>query len=111
MTADQLRELADLKAQIGFGLDVQVFMSQNAVGRYLELRAIQTVEAAQAEFVHTNPFDHKAILALQLRIKSAENWLGWLDEAVASGEQAEAVLRGEASLPDEDMGGGDPQDG
>lgn len=101
MTPDQLQELHELRATIGFGLDVQVFMSSSHIGRFLELRAMQVVETALEEFKQVDPFDHKAVLALQLLIKSAENWLGWLDEAVAAGEQAEAVLRGESAQPEE----------
>lgn len=107
LTTDQLQELQELRTRIGFGLDLQQFINKSPIARYLELRAIQTVEAAQEEFKHVDPFDHKAVLALQLRIKSAENWIGWLEEAISDGEQAEAVLRGEAALPEEDQGGAD----
>ena len=85
------RELQEVRARIGFGMDVETFM-KSPIGRHLTRRANETIFAAHDELAEVDAEDPKAIRTLQNKITAARYFLEWLDEAVTAGEQAERTF-------------------
>ena len=88
MSTEEMREGAELRGRIAFGLDVQQFMGSN-IGRYIQDRANADIEEALEALKTADPYDPKAISKLQNDIAVASNVLEWLGQAVTEGEQAE----------------------
>ncbi len=85
------KEQASLFREVGFGLDVQVFLRSD-IGRYLCERAEEERVAALEELAIIDHTDATAVLRLQCRIKILDSWQGWLAEAVTVGQTAEKTL-------------------
>ena len=88
MSTEEMREGAELRGRIAFGLDVQQFMGSN-IGRYLQARANADIEEALEALKTVDPEDPKAIRKLQNAVAVASSVLEWLGQAVTEGEQAE----------------------
>jgi len=82
-------ELAEVRARVSFGLDVQQFMG-GSIGRHLAGRANNDIESAKDALLTVDPEDARAVRQHQNQGAVAAMFLQWLGEAVTAGEQAEA---------------------
>lgn len=87
-TTDEQQELDEIRGLIGFGLDVEAFMSTR-LGRYLTEKANADVQSAAEALLEVDPEDPKAIRKLQTKAAAAGMFLLWLGEAVTLGENAQ----------------------
>lgn len=79
----------DPEVQIAvFGEQVTQFL-QSDIGSYLLERAKNMSEVATRELKDADPFIPERICALQLKIKTADNIIEWLGEAIDMGLQAQ----------------------
>jgi hypothetical protein len=81
--------------QVQLGVNVEHFITQDPVGRYLVERAKQSREAALERLASVDPTNARSISALQYEAKIPELFLHWLDEALANAEAAEEQIRAE----------------
>lgn len=65
---------------------------RSEVGRYLEGVALQDIKECAVELLDVDSTDAKAIQAIQLKANSARNFLRWLNEAIAIGENSGQLL-------------------
>lgn len=91
MSAQEDRDMRDIRARIGFGLDAKAFM-ESPIGRYLTQRAQGDIDTALEAMRSVDPTQPEAIRKLQNDIKCAENFLLWMGEAVTEGENAERAF-------------------
>lgn len=80
-------ELNTLRATVLLGQDCEAFFNTDP-GRYVKAIATETVMEAMEEIKHVDPSDMAKIQAIQLKIKSADNALIWLNEAIRNGRLA-----------------------
>jgi hypothetical protein len=73
--------------------DVEHFINHNKVGMYLMARAVESRADALEKFAHVDPFQAKAVLALQWEQKIPDLFIQWLEEALAAGREAEEQIR------------------
>lgn len=77
------------------GLDVEHFITHNRVGQYLVERAHQDrIEALEA-LAKADPHNAPEIYALQIKARTPDLFLQWLNEAVAKGVAAEETILAE----------------
>ena len=86
--AEDAAATRDLLNKVDFGLETNNFLNSR-IGRYVANRALEDMYAVSQALPDADPFDHKAISALQLRHKIASAALSWLAQAVEAGHQAE----------------------
>ena len=80
-------EIGVLRAEALLGKECHVFFNSDP-GRYVKARANEVVMNA-IELLKTIPADDKEkIEEIQVEIKSADNALTWLQEAINNGERA-----------------------
>lgn len=91
MSDDDQGALRELYNTVELGLDARKFL-ESSIGRYVANRALEDMYAAAQDLIAVDPFDRKAIVALQTRHKIASQALSWLGQAVEAGLQAEASL-------------------
>lgn len=80
-----------LFAEAALGRDVEEFISSD-VGRYLIGRCQQEIQDAQEKLAIVSPWRRNRIKQLQNEIWRARSVIGWLQEIVSAGKQAEAIL-------------------
>jgi len=78
-----------------FGRQVELFLEQHDVGRYLAERATKDIELAMKELRDVDPTDAKAVMKAQFRLKVAESVVGWLADAINKGQIAQELVEGE----------------
>lgn len=78
---------------VTFGLDVQAFMEQNPVGKYLVARAEAELNAATQELLDMNTVRGKKARDVFDRAKIAVKTLRWLNEAIAAGLESEQAIQ------------------
>ena len=78
-----------------FGREVELWIEEDSIGRYVIERARQQVQEAQAELLTVDPTDTKTITALQTKAGIALSVAGWLREAIEQGHAAAATLQHE----------------
>jgi hypothetical protein len=76
-----------------FGKQVQEFLQED-IGNYLVGLARDQGDVAMRELKTVDPTETERIIALQMRIQIADNFIQWLAEAVAMGLQAQQTLEG-----------------
>ncbi len=81
-------DLTAIRGTIAFGLDAQAFMN-STLGRYLTGRANDEREQALEALKDADADNPKEIRKLQNDARCAENFLIWMAQAVAEGENAE----------------------
>lgn len=74
-----------------FGVQTQEFLNTD-IGRYLVQCARIDYDAALESLKSVSPWRRRKIQELQNKAKVAENFLGWLDDAIQSGKQAEVQI-------------------
>lgn len=89
MSAQEQRDLEQMRSDVAFGLDVQQFMT-TTMGRYLKDRANAEIADAKDALIDVDAEDYKAVRAAQNRAKVAAMFLEWMGEAVTTGEMAQA---------------------
>lgn len=87
-----MAEQFDLINRIELGLDVEAFMASR-VGRYVQKRANDEIEAARDELENLPPAATEAIQAAQNKAKVARAVLDWMGEAVTDGEGAAEIAK------------------
>lgn len=87
-----MAEQVDLINRIELGLDVEAFMASR-VGRYVQKRANDEIEAARDELENLPPSAIEAIQTAQNKAKVARAVLDWMGEAVTDGENAAEVAQ------------------
>lgn len=70
-----------------FGRQVEMFLESD-VGQYLRQCAQSETEDAARELMHIDASDTAKVMAIQVKLRTADNILGWLEQAVASGLQS-----------------------
>lgn len=88
MSAQEQRDIEQMRAEVAFGLDVQQFMT-TSMGKYLTQRAQIEIDDAKDGLVDVDPEDHRAVRELQNKAKVASMFLEWMGEAVTTGEMAQ----------------------
>jgi hypothetical protein len=76
-------------ADIGAALDQ---FAKSLEGQYLYSRARQDIRDALYELKDCDPSDAKKIMAIQGRIRTAENFQSWISEGILEGMQAQQQL-------------------
>jgi hypothetical protein len=76
-----------------FGRQVEHFLESD-IGQYLAQCAQADIEEATEKLCRVDPEDPKAIRELQNKIRVAESVMGWLADAIRSGEQSHEALTG-----------------
>lgn len=87
-----IRELMESAA---IGEAARMFLD-SALGRHVANRAADDVEEAIAELCDVDPYDGKAVSALQVRINVAKQAMVYLKEAMTNGEHALKQLEDES---------------
>jgi hypothetical protein len=78
-----------------FGREVEEFLTNDRIGKYLVERARSESEAAMAERMLADPADVELNRRLQVRFQVAQSVIDWLGEAITDGEQARKILEDE----------------
>ncbi len=78
-----------------FGRQVELFLEQHDVGRYIAEETAKEIESATAELREVDPTDAKAVMKAQFRLRVAEAIVGWLADAIKRGQIAQQVIEGE----------------
>lgn len=76
-----------------FGRQVDEFWSSD-IGKYLHLHASTCYSSAIEELKKVKPTDSAAIMAAQGKCWQAENFILWIEEAIARGLEALNLLEG-----------------
>lgn len=84
-------DLDTLYAQIFLGRKADEFF-RSELGGYVIGASSQDVAAAEAELRTVDPHDSKKIMELQNRVRTAEQALLWLNEALIAGRNAEQII-------------------
>jgi hypothetical protein len=82
-------------AQAVFGREVEIFIDEHPVAKYVIDRAREDLEKAHIALVEIDPTDAPGIAALQLDARVASRVRGWLGEAIEQGRQAGVLLQQE----------------
>ena len=82
-----------------FGQQVKDFL-ESPVGDYVVQRASAERTKAIEGLKTVNPFSSEDVLKLQLEVRWAEHFLGWLGAAVQDGQNAESQIEGEQEMSD-----------
>ena len=80
-------DLATIRAEILLGHECEAFFDTEP-GQYVKARAMEVVVEAIESLKRTSAGDKEQIERIQLELKSAENALIWLNEAIQNGRQA-----------------------
>lgn len=75
-----------------FGRQVELFMESD-IGQYIAQCAATEIEEATEKLKQVNPENPQAIRTLQFKIHVAESVIGWLADAINSGNQSQEMLR------------------
>ena len=78
-----------------FGAEVENFVDNHPIGRYLVERAKSDLEEAKTELLATDPTDSMKIRAIQAKAGTAANVRDWLREAIMAGRAARFSLEQE----------------
>lgn len=70
-----------------FGKQVEDFLSSD-IGEYLLKKAEREIESTVEKLKKANPNEPMSVQGLQNQIKVCESIVGWLGEAIRSGQQA-----------------------
>jgi hypothetical protein len=89
---DQPEEIEVMRAEILLGRECAAFFNTDP-GRYVKARANETVLKAIEELKTVRADDKDRIAQIQLEIKSADNALSWLQDAINNGESAMQQLK------------------
>lgn len=75
-----------------FGREVEFFLESD-IGVYIKQCAEQDLQSAKDRLVTADPDDAKAIRALQFKAAVASAVMGWLEDAIRSGRQAQEMIQ------------------
>ena len=78
-----------------FGREVEHFVTEDRIGKYLIDKARMDLETAYAALIEVDPTDVRAIAAYQLNARVANRVREWLREAIESGHAAEVAIQQE----------------
>lgn len=84
-------EIRELFRTVELGLDARQFL-ESSLGKHVAQRALDEMYAATQALAEVDPFDHKAIVQLQLNHRIASAALSWLAQAIEAGTQAETTI-------------------
>lgn len=84
----QDQDTLETQRTIALGLDARAFMGSD-LGRYIQRRANDEIDAAKTALLNIDPLDTEAIRALQNHAAVAASVLNWMGDAVTNGENAE----------------------
>jgi hypothetical protein len=79
-------------AEVRLGMQAEDFV-RSPIGRYLLGRAQIEVDDATTKLKRVSPADTEAVRALQNRVLLMESFGGWIQDAIANGNNAEAQLQ------------------
>lgn len=74
-----------------FGRQVELFMESD-IGQYIAQCAATEVEEAVGKLKYVDPEDTSTIRSLQHKIGVAESVIGWLADAINSGNQSREMI-------------------
>jgi len=83
----QQDDLATIRAEILLGHKCEAFFDTEP-GQYVKARAMEVVVNSIEHLKSVDSRDNRNIERIQLELKSAENALVWLNEAIQNGRQA-----------------------
>jgi len=89
---NQLDSIEVLRAEAILGRDCAAFFSTDP-GRYVKARSHETVMDCIERLKTVSADDKEAIASIQLELKSADNALSWLQDAINDGERAMQQLK------------------
>lgn len=98
MATDSIDEEPDLDPNMEravFGAEVERFLAEDRIGRFIVEKAAAEVQDALLELKDVEPNDPTRIRAIQSRIRVAESVVGWLAGAVDDGLRARQILENE----------------
>lgn len=75
-----------------FGRQTQDFLNTD-IGKYLVQCARIDYDKALEELKTVSPWRRRKIQDIQNKAKVAENFMGWIDDAIQSGKQAEIQIQ------------------
>jgi len=78
-----------------FGREVEQFIDESPIGKYVVERAQADIEAAKTELLTVDPSDVAKIREIQGRAAIANSVRQWLREAITTGRNAAAILEQE----------------
>lgn len=81
-----------------FGREVELFLNEDPIGKYLAEKARQQLEEAQAQLVDINPSATSSIIQLQIKAQVANRIAGWLGEAVIEGRNSARLMQQEKDV-------------
>lgn len=81
--------------QAVFGEEVETFLREDRIGRFIVARAAAEVEEALLELKDVDPENTSGIRRIQTRIRVAESVVAWLAGAVDDGKRARQILEDE----------------
>lgn len=99
MDQESQEQRLELLQQAAFGRQVEEFWRSD-IGKYLHLHASACYSSAIEELKKVNPSDAPAVLQAQGKCWQAENFIIWIEEAIAKGLEALNLLEGNT---DEDV--------
>lgn len=85
-------QLEILRAEIVLGQECNAFFNTDP-GRYVKARSNETVLDCIDKLKKVNPSDTKEVAKIQLELKSADNALSWLQDAINGGQSAMQQLQ------------------
>ena len=80
-------EIATIRAEVLLGQKCEAFFDTEP-GQYVKARAMEVVMDSIEQIKAVGSHDKLSIERIQLELKSAENALVWLNEAIQNGRQA-----------------------
>ena len=78
-----------------FGREVEHFIDEDPIGRYIIDRAKADLAEASEKLLEVDPSDAPKIAALQLDARVAQRVRGWLKEAIQNGRDAQILIKTE----------------
>ena len=76
-----------------FGREVEIFIEEDPIGKYLIERARQDIQEAQDDLLDVDPSKVEDVRKLQFKASVANRVRVWLGEAIQNGRAAAAQLQ------------------
>lgn len=96
-------DLDALRQAVALGFDIEDF-KQSAVGKYFSMCAQNEILDGLQELKAVDPFEPRAIVAIQNRIYVAEAFFVWMARAVDDAKNAMAAVEISDSTPADSVG-------
>ena len=92
---EQLAATDDRYEAAAFGREIELFIDEHPVGKYLVDQARADLELVKESLLSVDPEDAKKIRQLQGKAAVAESVRQWLARAIENGRNAQALLQQE----------------